>query len=138
MRYAFEELKVLNLLAATSVVADLNGTGVSVEGYEDDAMVIVQTGLMTSTACSFAFNIQACTAAVGTYTTIATLTTGTAADGYKIASGAVSLKGTDRKFVRLQIDTTLTGGSVVSGIFAASLLVRPTIHASDINSGTLA
>lgn len=139
MLYLAEKVKVLNLLASTAIIADTNATGISVEGYEDDALVILQTGIINSTNCAFAVNVQASTALAGTYTTIGSFTALAATDDYKVAAIPVSLKGTDRKYVRVNVDTTLAAGaSLVEGNIGAVLLARPTVAASGINSATAA
>ncbi len=139
MLYLAEKYKVLNLLATTTVTADLNGSGVSVEVYEDDAIVVLQTGLLSSTNATYAVSVSASTAVSGGYTSIGTFTTVSSASDYGVASIPVSLKGTDRKFVRLEIDTTLaSGASLVSGIIGATILVRPTIAEAGINSPIVA
>lgn len=136
MLYIYEKLKVLNLLASSIIVADFNATGVSVEGYEDDAMAILQTGLISSTSASYVVNIQASTALAGAYTTIASFTSAGSASDYGVASVPVSLKGTDRKFVRAFVD--VTGSDTIAGVFGVTLLVRPTVSEAGINTASVA
>ena len=128
-----EEYKVLNLFSNTTVTADVaTTTGVSVEGYEDDALVILQVGSMTSTSATFAINVTASTALAGVYSDIGAFTTFNNSGIDTIASIPVSLAG-DNKFVKLDIDTT---GYSPNAIIGASILVRPTIAESGINSAT--
>ena len=139
MRYIDEELKIANLFASTAVIVDISGAGISVEGYEDDAEVILTTGLIDSTNCTFAINVQASTALAGAYTTIGSFTTITATDDYKIAALPISLKGTDRKYIRLNVDATLAASAtLIHAIIGAQVLLRPTVLKSGLNSSTLA
>lgn len=133
-----EELKVLNLFASTIVVNDTNGlgTGIDVESYEDDALVILQTGLISSTSATYAINVQASTALAGTYTTIGSFTTVGSASDYAVAAIPVNIGGTDRKYVRLQVD--VTGTDTVAGLIGATLVVRPTVAQSGLNSAAVA
>ena len=131
----YEELKVLNLFSSTTVTADVaTTTGVSVEAYEDDALVIVQIGSVASTAATFAINVTASTVVGGVYSDIGTITTFTESGEDKIASIPVSLVG-DNKFLKLDIDTTANAGTI-SAIIGAVIVVRPTIAEADINSAT--
>jgi len=133
-----EEYKVLNLLASTTVTADLNGTGVAVEAYEADALVILQTGAITSTAATYVVNIQGSTAVGGEYTTLDSFDSfTTSSDAYKVGALPITLDKTDRLYVRAQVDTTSNGGTV-SAIVGATLLVRPQTATSGLNSEDIA
>jgi hypothetical protein len=133
-----EKFKVLNLLASTYITADLNGDGVSVEEFEDDALVILSSGLIASTNVTFAVNVQASTVVGGIYSTIGSFTTLGPTDDYKVGAIPVSLKG-DNKFVRLQVDAILgTVGVTVDAILGATILVRPRVAEAGINSPTVA
>jgi hypothetical protein len=135
-----EELKVLNLLASTIIVADYNAPGVDVETYESDALAIVTTGLVASTNCTYVVNIQGSTASAGAYTTIASFDSFDSSDDYKVGAIAVNLgNASTYKYVRAQVDATLAaGGATISAIVGVTLLVRPTVAASGINSADIA
>ena len=128
-----EEYKVLNLFSNTTVTADdATDTGVSVEGYEDDALVILQVGSMTSTSATFAINVTASTALAGTYSDIGTFTTFNNSAIDTVSAIPVSLAG-DNKFIKLDIDTS---GFSPNAVIGATVLVRPTVAESGINSAT--
>lgn len=134
-----EEYKAFNILASTTVTGDLNGTGIDLEQYEADALVILQTGLISSTACTYAVNVQGSTASAGTYTTLASFTTVGSGSDYGIAVLPVNIEGADRKYVRVQVDTTLaSGGATISGIMGAVLLARPVTAGSGLNNESVA
>jgi hypothetical protein len=139
MFYLNEEYKVINLIGATAVTADLNGTGQDLEQYESQALAIASTGVITSTAATYVINIQGSTAVAGTYTTLASFNSlsGTAFS-YNIATLPVNM--TDlatNKYIRAQVDTTANGGTV-SAIIGVNLLVKPVIAQSGLNSATFA
>jgi len=134
-----EEYKVVNLIGATTVTADLNGTAQDLEVYEPDALAVVSVGNITSTTATFVVNIQGSTASAGTYTTLASSgsLTGTAS-AYKFATIPVSLTdSTDYKYIRAQVDTTANGGTV-SAVMDVKLLVKPVVATSGINTTTFA
>jgi hypothetical protein len=136
MLYLNEEYKAFNLLASTIVTADLNGTGVDLEQYEADALAIVNTGLISSTSATYAVNIQGSTALAGVYTTIASFTTVGSASDYGIATLPVNIEGATKKYIRAQVD--VTGADSISGIFAVTLLARPTEAKSGLNTASVA
>ena len=131
-----EEYKVINLLASTTVTGDLDGTGVDVESYEADGMVVLQTGAITSTGATYVVNIQGSTALAGTYTTLASFDSFTA-DQYKTGAVAINVDKATNKYVRASVDTTANGGTI-SAIIGATLLIRPTTAGSSLNSATIA
>ena len=133
-----EEYKAFNILASTTVTADLNGTGVDLEQYESDALVILQTGLISSTSATYAVNVQGSTASAGTYTTLASFSTVGSGSDYGVAVLPVNIEGADRKYVRVQVDTALNGGATVSGIMGAVLLAKPVTAQSGLNSESVA
>ena len=133
-----EEYKVINILASTTVTADLNGSGVDLEQYEADALVILQTGLISSTSATYAINVQGSTALAGEYTTIASFTTVGSGSDYGVAVLPVNIEGADRKYVRVQVDTALNGGATVSGIMGATLLAKPVVAGADLNDEAVA
>lgn len=128
-----EKYKVLNLLASTVITADLVTTGQDLEVYEQDAMVVLSTGLISSTVATYAVNVEASTALAGTYTSIASFTTVGSASDYGVAAIPVAIGGTDRKYVRLNIDATANGGSI-NGIFTANIILRVSDTALVTNS----
>lgn len=128
-----EEYKVLNLFSNTTVTADdVTDTGVNVEAYEDDALVVLQVGSMTSTSATFAINVTASTALAGTYSDIGTFTTFNNSAIDTVSAIPVSLAG-DNKYVKLDIDTT---GYSPNAIIGAVILVKPQVAQSGINSAT--
>jgi hypothetical protein len=133
-----EEYKVVNLIASTTVTADLNGTGLDLRQYDVDALAILNTGVITSTGATYVVNIQGSTAIAGTYTTIASFNSfnGTAFS-YKVAEKEVAIKNQNLKYIRAQIDTTANAGTV-SAVMTVNLLVKPQVATSGINSQTLA
>lgn len=131
-----EEYKVINLLASTTVTGDLNGTGVDIESYEADGLVVLQTGAITSTGATYVVNIQGSTALAGTYTTLASFDSFDA-DPYKVGAVAINVDKATNKYVRASVDTTANGGTV-SAIIGATLLIRPTTASSSLNSATIA
>ena len=133
-----EEYKVFNILASTTVTADLDGTGIDLEQYESDALVILQTGLISSTSATYAVNVQGSTALAGTYTTLASFTTVGSGSDYGVAVLPVNIEGSDRKYVRVQVDTALNGGATVSGIMGAVLLAKPVTAGSGQNTASVA
>lgn len=133
-----EEYKVFNLLASTTVTADLNGAGIDLEQYEADALVILQTGLISSTSATYAVNIQGSTASAGTYTTLASFTTVGSGSDYGVAVLPVNIEGADRKYIRCQVDTSLNGGATVSGIMGATILAKPVRAGAGQNSESVA
>jgi len=132
-----EEYKVFNLIASTTVTADLNGTGLDLRQFEVDALVIVNTGLITSTGATYVVNIQGSTAVAGAYTTIASINpfSGTASS-YKVAEKSVDIKNQSLKFIRAQVDVTANAGTV-SGVINVNILVRPQVAGAGLNSETL-
>lgn len=133
-----EEYKVFNILASTTVTADLNGTGIDLEQYEADALVILQTGLISSTSATYAVNVQGSTALAGTYTTLASFTTVGSGSDYGVAVLPVNIEGADKKYVRVQVDTALNGGATVSGIMGATILAKPVTAGADLNDEAVA
>jgi len=133
-----EKYKAINLISSTTIVGDFNSTAIDLEGYEDDALVIVGTGAITSTGCTYAINIQGSTASAGTYTTLASFNTfsGTAFSN-KIGAIPVRIGNSANKFIKVNVDTTVTGGTI-SAVLDAKILVRPTLAEATINSATLA
>jgi hypothetical protein len=132
-----QEYKVINLIGSTTVTADLNGTGVDLELYENDALAILNTGVITSTTATFVVNIQGSTAVSGTYTTLASFNVfnGTAFS-YKVGAIPVSIEGSAYKYVRAQVD--VTAGDTTSAVIGVNLLVKPTTAEDGINSATIA
>jgi hypothetical protein len=133
-----QEYKVFNLLASTTVTADLNGTGIDLEEYEANALVILQTGLISSTSATYAVNVQGSTTVAGVYTTLASFSTVSSGSDFGVAVLPVNIEGLDRKFIRCQVDTALNGGATVSAIMGATILARPTIAGSGQNSEAVA
>ncbi len=133
-----QEYKVINLLASTTVTADRDGTGQDLEQYTNDAMAILNTGVITSTGATYVVNIQGSTALAGTYTTLASFNVfnGTASSN-KIAGIPVFIDGSANKFIRAQVDTTANAGTV-SAIVTVNLLVKPVTAGADVNSATIA
>lgn len=131
-----EEYKAFNILASTTVTADLNGTGIDLEQYEADALVILQTGLISSTSATYAVNVQGSTALAGTYTTLASFTTVGSGSDYGIAVLPVNIEGADRKYVRVQVDAT--GTDTISAVMGAVLLAKPVVAGSGQNSQSVA
>lgn len=133
-----EEYKVFNLIASTTVTADLNGTGIDLRQFDTDALAIVNTGLITSTGATYVVNIQGSTAVAGVYTTIATINAfnGTASS-YKVAEREVKINNQNLKFIRAQVDTTVTAGTI-SAVIGVNLLVKSQVATAGINSQTLA
>ena len=139
MFYLNEEYKVINLIGSTAVTADLNGTGQDLEQYENNALAIASSGVITSTAATYVINIQGSTAVSGTYTTLASFNSlsGTAFS-YDVATLPVNLTDlTTNKFIRAQVDTTANGGTV-SAILGVNLLVKPVTAQAGLNSATFA
>lgn len=133
-----QEYKVINLIASTTVTADLNGTGQDLEQYKKDAMAIVNTGLITSTGATYLVNIQGSTALAGTYTTLASFNVfnGTASSD-KVAGIPVFIEGSAYKYIRAQVDTTANAGTI-SAVIGVNLLVKPEVAGADVNSATIA
>ena len=131
-----EEYKVINLLASTAVLADVNGTGLDLEQYHNDAMVIVNTGAIQSTLASYVINIQGSTALNGTYTTLASLNSFTQFS-YMVGAVKVNIEGLDKKYVRAQVDATANNGTI-NAIIGVNILVKPRVVTADLNSATLA
>jgi hypothetical protein len=131
-----EEYKVFNLLSSTVVTADRNGIGIDLEQFEAGALAILNTGLISSTSASYAINIQGSTALAGSYTTLASFTTVGNASDYGVAVLPVNIEGSDRKFIRAQVD--VTGADTISGIFTVTLLARPVEAKSGLNSEAVA
>lgn len=132
-----EEYKVVGLVGSTIVTADLNGTAVDLEVYGNDAMAVLTTGLITSTAATYAINIQGSTTSNGTFTTLASFNTfaGTAYS-YKVAAIPVNLTDSPLyKYVRAQVDVTANSGTV-SGVIAVNIIVKPVTATFGLNSGT--
>ncbi len=132
-----QEYKVFNLLASTTVTADLNGTGIDLEEYEANALVILQTGLISSTSATYAVNVQGSTTVAGVYTTLASFSTVSSGSDFGVAVLPVNIEGLDRKFIRCQVDATANSGSV-SAIMGATILARPTIAGEGQNSEAVA
>jgi hypothetical protein len=132
-----EEYKAFNILASTVVTADLDGTGIDLEQYEADALVILQTGLISSTVATYAVNVQGSTSVGGTYTTISSFTTVGSGSDYGVAVLPVNIEGASKKFVRVQVDATANGGSI-NGIFGAVLLAKPQVAQSGLNTQAVA
>lgn len=132
-----EEFKVLNLLSSTTVTGDkVTTTGVDVEVYEADALVVLQVGSISSTGATFAINVTGSTSVSGVYSDIGTFTTFTASGADKVSAIPIVLND-NSKFVKLDIDTTANGGTV-GAIIGATVLVRPQVAKSGLNSATLA
>ncbi len=133
-----EEYKVFNLLASTVITADFNSTGIDLEQYEADALVILSTGLISSTSTTYAVNIQGSTAVAGAYTTLASFSTVGSGSDYGVAVLPVNIEGADRKFIRCQVDTTLNGGATTSAVMGATILAKPVVAGEGQNSSVVA
>lgn len=132
-----EEIKPLDILPPVNITSDTttSGTGQDVQAFEDDALAVLTLGTIAPDGANVVVNIQGSDAVGGTYTTITSFTAVAGTGDNRTAAIPVNIAGTSRAFVRAQVVTT---GSTTGCQIAVSLLVRPTVAASDINSATAA
>lgn len=131
-----QEYKALLVTPPKAITTDELSSAVSVEGYEDDALAVVALGAISGSDTAITITVKASDASGGTYTTIGTFTAVATTDDNKIAAIPVSLAGTSRKFVKFNFD--ISGTDTPTANVQATLLVRPTVAASDVNSATFA
>lgn len=126
-----EKYKAINLMAATTISASANGTGVDVEIYEDDALVVVSGGGVISGSPSVVNVVKG--SLPGTPTTYdQTLATFGALTANSIAAARVNLFG----IKNVRVESTLTGSTSISQ--SVVLLAKPGVEAAGNNSSTFA
>lgn len=125
-----ENYKALSLLKPQSIAATTTGTGVDVEQYGDDAMVVLDLGAQAGTTETLDVTIE--TSVDGTnYTTALTFAQvdGSAGDN-KLAAGKLNLFGI--KKVRAVATKSSTGADLIG----VTLLVRSRDGSATLNSTT--
>lgn len=126
-----EAYKAISLLTPQAKTSTFSSTGVSVEAYENDAMVVLHIGAVTGTSPTLDVVVEGSDAVGGTYATLATFGQVTAAT--KIGAVAINIGASTAKFVRI---TGTIGGSSPSFTMAATLLVQNTTRQSGLNAST--
>lgn len=130
-----ESYKALTLYSPISLTASDTGTGIDVEKYEDDAVVVLTTGAQAGSTETTDVVVEGSEDGTNydTATPLATFTqfTGTGGDN-KVAAQRVNLFGI--KKIRLKVTKSSTG----AGLIGAAVLVRDRIGGASVNSATLA
>jgi len=131
-----EEYKVLSLLHAEDKTASGNSTGVAVEGYEEDMIVILDVGTVSGTLPTLDVVVKTSDASGGTYTTVATFGQVTAAS--KVGAVSLSVEGLnsasdEQKYVR--VDYTI-GGTTPHFNMSVVALAKVKIAQASLNAST--
>lgn len=130
-----ESYKALTLYSPVSLTASDTGTGIDVEKYEDDAIVVLTTGAQAGTTETTDVVVEGSEDGTNydTDTPLATFTQFTGSNGdNKVAAQRVNLFGI--KKIRLKVTKSSTG----AGLIGAAVLVRDRIGGASVNSATLA
>lgn len=126
-----EAYKAISLLVPQAKTSTFSSTGVSVEAYENDAMVVLHVGAVSGTTPTLDVVVEGSDTVGGTYTTLATFGQVTAAN--KIGAVSINIGASTAKFIRI---TGTIGGSSPSFTMSATLLAENTVRQSGLNAST--
>lgn len=131
MRNLSQEVKALNLIAPVVQTATTTGTGIDVEAYNDDALVVLNLGTVSGGSPSTVVTLMGSLVATPTVYD-QTLTTFVAATAAGFAAGKASLAG----IKNVKAIATQTGAGNVP--IAVALIVTPFAKTGSLNSLTAA
>lgn len=130
MKSLNEIAKYISLIHPKAITATETGTGVNIEGYNDDALAVLDLGALGGTTETFDAKVEVSSDGTN-YTTAATFGQVTGSNGdNKVAAARVNLAG--KTHVRGVI--TMSGSS--SSLVQMGILVRPFVEGASVNSAT--
>lgn len=130
MQKLSETVKALQLLPVQVITETTTGTGVNVEAYNDDALIVLSLGTFVSDP-SVTVTIEKSATLNGSYSTIGTFTAATAA-----GEAAIGVDLTGVNFIRAV--ATVTGGTSPEIPVSVIAISKLSYQANTLNSATVA
>ena len=127
-----QSYKAVSLIRPVVATATATGSGVDLLGFLDDAMAIVDFGVLSGTAATNIVTIEGSNDN-SAFTVLTTFVAASGTDDAKIASGRVNLTG--YRYVRA---VATIAGTTPSYAFGVTLLVRAEAGLATLNSLTAA
>lgn len=128
-----ENYKFLSLIRPQTGLSTIDGTGIDIEQFEDDALATLDIGAASDTDATCIVTIKGSLDGGSTYPdTLATFGTVTATDDNEAAAAPIDLE----KYTHVKAVATIAGTGTPSFAIGVGLLVRSAVGKSDLNSAT--